>query len=371
MVIREKWLAIHAALMMITTILLAATVSMADDAVIPAEKSGLDKWVKDNVKPLAEQKSSLDPALVKAEKGDAKVVKVKQNGGDYKKISEAIDSIPAGNTKRVIIYIGGGTYNEKITIPKNKSFVTFFGDSQNMPNLTYDGNAAKHNGTLYSATLTVESNYFIGVNLNIINSSPRPDGKKDGAQAVALRVFGTKAALYNCKMFGFQDTLCDDQGYHFFKDCYVEGTVDFIFGRGKSLYLNTHLHVLGDNGMTVITAQARESDEDNGYSFVHCNITGTGNGTYLGRAWRAAPKVLFAYTNMGEVVKPEGWTDNFHPEYDNKVQFGEYKNTGPGSSMSKRVKFTKELSDVDAKPFISLGFIEGSKWLLPPPNPKV
>ena len=53
------------------------------------------------------------------------------------------------------------------------------------------------------------------------------------------------------------------------------------------------------------------------------------------------------------------------------VSFGEYKNTGPGSSMSKRVSFTKELSDADAKPFISLGFIDGSKWLLPPPTPKV
>ena len=68
--------------------------------------------------------------------------------------------------------------------------------------------------------------------------------------------------------------------------------------------------------MTVITANAREGDEDKGYSFVHCSVTGTGSGTFLGRAWRAAPKVTFAYTEMGEVVKPEGWTDNNHPEYD-------------------------------------------------------
>ncbi|PRQ59696.1 putative pectinesterase [Rosa chinensis] len=366
---RKKWMGIHAALMMITTILLAATVSMADgDAVVPAGKSELDKWFNNNVKPFKEQKS-LDAALVTAEEG-AKVVKVMQDGGDYKKIMEAIDSIPAGNTKRVIVYIGGGTYNEKITIPKNKPFVTLVGDSKNIPNLTYSGDAAKY-GTVNSATLAVESDYFTAANLNIINSSPKPDGKREGAQAVALRVSGTKAALYNCKMYGFQDTICDDKGYHFFKDCYVEGTVDFIFGSGKSLYLSTHLHVLGDTGMTVITAQARDSKEDTGYSFVHCNITGTAKGTFLGRAWRASPQVVYAYTAMGEVVSPEGWTDNRHPEYDNSVNFGEYKCIGPGSSMSKRVKFTKELSEADAKPYISLSFIEGSKWLLPPPNPKV
>ena len=58
-----------------------------------------------------------------------------------------------------------------------------------------------------------------------------------GAQAVALRVSGDKSAFYNCRILGFQDTLLDDQGRHFFKDCYVEGTVDFIFGDAKSIYL--------------------------------------------------------------------------------------------------------------------------------------
>jgi pectinesterase len=70
------------------------------------------------------------------------------------------------------------------------------------------------------------------------NSSPRPSGKLK-EQAVALRIGGDKAAFYNCRLIGFQDTLCDDKGRHFFKDCYIEGTVDFIFGSGKSLYLVT------------------------------------------------------------------------------------------------------------------------------------
>ena len=58
-----------------------------------------------------------------------------------------------------------------------------------------------------------------------------------GGQAVSLRISGDKAAFYNCKLIGFQDTLCDDRGNHFFKDCHIRGTVDFIFGSGKSLYL--------------------------------------------------------------------------------------------------------------------------------------
>lgn len=81
---------------------------------------------------------------------------------------------------------------------------------------------------------------------------------------------------------------------------------------------NTELHVLGDNmqDFTVITAHARDSSkEDTGYSFVHCSITGKGS-TYLGRAWKTSPRVVYAFTNMGKVVTPAGWTNNFHPERD-------------------------------------------------------
>lgn len=69
------------------------------------------------------------------------------------------------------------------------------------------------------------------------NSSPMPNENGVGGQALAMRISGDKAAFYNCKFIGFQDTLCDDKGRHFFKDCFIQGTYDFIFGNGKSLYL--------------------------------------------------------------------------------------------------------------------------------------
>ncbi|CAL9008386.1 unnamed protein product [Prunus brigantina] len=160
------------------------------------------------------------------------------------------------------------------------------------------------------------------------------------------------------------------KGNHFFKDCFIEGTVDFIFGSGKSLYLNTELHVLGNNEMTVITTQARDSaSEDTGYSFVHCNITGTENGTYLGRAWRISPRVVFAYTSMSEVITPASWNNKNRSECDSTMFYGEYKCSGPGSSMVGRVKYTKQLGN-KSNLSSALANIQGSKWLLPP-NPKV
>ncbi|MED6162763.1 hypothetical protein PIB30_073622 [Stylosanthes scabra] len=71
---------------------------------------------------------------------------------------------------------------------------------------------------------------------------------------------------------------------------------------------------------------------------------------------------------MSSVVNPVGWSDNMNSKYDSTVFFGEYKNTGAGSAIAGRAKFTKQLNDADVKPFLNLGFIEGSSWILPPPK---
>ncbi|KAK4433431.1 Pectinesterase 1 [Sesamum alatum] len=99
--------------------------------------------------------------------------------------------------------------------------------------MVFDGTAAQYR-TLESSTLIMESNYFSAVNVKFVNSAPRPDGERELAQAAAMKIAGEYASFYNCKFHRFQDTLCDDRGKHFFKDCYIEGTIDFIFGSGQS-----------------------------------------------------------------------------------------------------------------------------------------
>ncbi|KAH0942800.1 hypothetical protein HID58_002437 [Brassica napus] len=213
---------------------------------------------------------------------------VRQNGrGDFKTLTEAINSVPVGNKERVIIKLGHGEYKEKVTIDRNKPFITLYGNPNAMPVLTFDGTAVEY-GTVDSATLIVLSDYFMAINIIVKE------------QALSMRISGNKATFYNCKLYGYQDTICDDTGNHFFKDCYIEGTFDFIFGSGRSLYLSTQLNVVGD-GLRVITAHAGKSTEEkSGYSFVHCKVTGTGTGIYLGRAWMSHPKVVYAYTDMSK-----------------------------------------------------------------------
>ncbi|XAR54997.1 Pectinesterase [Bertholletia excelsa] len=335
----------------------------------------LDSWVTGNLQKYGQRKADLpskdtiNATLAAAEQG-SKVIKVRRDGsGDFRTVTEAVNSIPDGNTKRVVVWIGPGDYFEKIVVTRAKPFVTFYGAPGQTPRLVFDGTAAKY-GTVYSASVTVESDYFVAVNIAFVNSAPKPDGKRKGAQAVAMRISGDRAAFHGCSFHGFQDTLCDDKGMHLFKDCYIEGTVDFIFGNGKSLYLNTTIRTIGDNLPGFITAQARAKvTDDSGFAFVYCNITGTGK-TYLGRAWMERPRVVFANTYMSDVISSGGWTDGNHPERQQMVFYAEYNCTGPGSSSSSRVKYSKQLTVEEVKPFLSISYVEGAEWLIPPPSLK-
>ncbi|KAM1368262.1 hypothetical protein PS1_001612 [Malus domestica] len=119
---------INASLMIITILLTSSTAAIADDMIpIPSDSSHVASWFDTNVRTYNERKSTLDPALVAA-KHAPQVIKVMQDGGgNFKTITDTINSIPAGNIKCVFVYIKGRVYNEKITIPHNKPFVIFYG----------------------------------------------------------------------------------------------------------------------------------------------------------------------------------------------------------------------------------------------------
>lgn len=77
------------------------------------------------------------------------------------------------------------------------------------------------------------------------NTAPAPLPGMEGWQAAAFRISGDKAYFLGCGFYGAQDTLCDDAGRHYFKECYIEGSIDFIFGNGRSMYRVTKpLHPL-------------------------------------------------------------------------------------------------------------------------------
>ncbi|KAG5030130.1 putative pectinesterase 53 [Glycine soja] len=276
-------------------------------------------------------------------------VSKKHGKGGFSSIQAAIDSLPFINVVRVVIKVHAGVYTEKVNISPFKSFITIQGEGADKTIVQWGDTAQSQPlGTYGSATFA--------------NTAPIPAPGAVGKQGVALRISADTAVFQGCKFLGAQDTLYDHIGRHYYKDCYIEGSVDFIFGNALSLFEGCHVHAIAQ--LTgALTAQGRSSLlEDTGFSFVHCKVTGSG-ALYLGRAWGPFSRVVFAYTYMDNIIIPKGWYNWGDPNREMTVFYGQYKCTGPGASYAGRVSWSRELTDEEAKPFISLSYIDGSEWI--------
>ncbi|URE25412.1 pectinesterase [Musa troglodytarum] len=182
--------------------------------------------------------------------------------------------------------------------------------------------------------------------------------------AVAAWILGDKSAFYDCSFIGFQDTLADMLGRHYFKGCYIEGVVDFIFGYGQSIYERCKISTVKSlQKPGYVTAQGRNSASDNGgFVFKSCTISGP-QATYLGRAWRHSSRVIFYQTFMSDIIVPAGWRIWNAQGYEGLVTFAESGCAGPGSDLSGRVKWEKQLRNDELKTFIDISYIDGEGWL--------
>ncbi|XP_050891756.1 probable pectinesterase 53 [Lathyrus oleraceus] len=313
---------------------------------------------------------SLDLKLREAESKKIQITISQDGNSNFTTITEALSSIQLQNTRRVILLIGPGVYREKIVIPKTLPFITFLGDATNLSVISWNdssstiGSDGHPLGTFNTPTVAVNADYFIAINITFENSASYFGKKVE--QAVALRISGNKAAFYGCSFFGVQDTLYDHKGLHFFKNCFIEGAIDFIFGFGRSLYEECTINSIATN-IGYITAQKRSSSSlDTGFSFKKCEVKGSGH-IYLGRPWGEYSRVIYSYTNMKEIVLPKGWEDTMNgTHYPNTIYYGEYKCSGPGSNFSGRAPWARNLTDEEAQPFIEIHFIEGETWLINP-----
>ncbi|XP_038891224.1 pectinesterase 31 [Benincasa hispida] len=282
---------------------------------------------------------------------------------DFRTVQEAIDAVPFSNTCRTIIRVSPGIYRQPLYVPKTKNFITFAGLNPETTILTWDNTATKisHHqasrvigtGTFGCGTTIVEGEDFIAENITFENSSPQGSG-----QAVAIRVTADRCAFYNCRFLGWQDTLYLHHGRQYLKDCYIEGSVDFIFGNSTALLEHCHIHCKSQG---FITAQSRKSSQETtGYVFLRCVITGSGETSYvnLGRPWGPFARVVFAYTYMDACIKPTGWDNWGKTENERTACFYEYKCFGPGSCSMKRVCWARELVDEEADEFILHRFID-------------
>lgn len=331
--------------------------------------------------------------------------------GDYTSIQSAIDAIPPDREYPTTIYIQAGIYNEKLHI--EKPYVRLIGDSDQPTVITYNDYARKTfpDGSLYhtfySYTVFVGSDDFSAEHVTFINTAGA--GEQVG-QALAVYVDSDRAVFRHCRFIGQQDTLFTgplppqpiDRGTfggpregaprrkqrQYYKHCYIEGNVDFIFGsatavfeqceifaRKRALLSQGSVNPEGSNSEAIdhppihgwLTAASTPEDVKYGYVFIDCQLTSDApaHSFYLGRPWRNYAKVAFVRCDIGGHIHPEGWHNWNKTEAESSVIYKEYGNQGAGASREQRVSWSSLLDRTEVEEYTVARILAGEDSWLP------
>lgn len=267
--------------------------------------------------------------------------------GDFVSIQAAIDNAKAFPGRRITLLVKNGIYKERVKVHEWNTSLALIGESREKTVITYDDHFKKvdqgRNSTFHTATLQVDGNDFSAKNLTIRNTAG-PVG-----QAVALSVNADRAYFNSVNVIGNQDTLylTGEGKRQYFKDCYIEGTTDFIFGRATAVFENCRIHSKADS---YITAAATPEDVEFGFVFIGCRLTADEgvSKVYLGRPWRPFARTVFIDTEMGSHIRPEGWHNWSNPEAEKTAFYAEYNSTGAGGDTVKRADWSRQLSKKQA-----------------------
>ena len=293
-------------------------------------------------------------------------------GGDFASLQEAVDGAPEGSE----IFVRAGEYHGRVIV--NKDGLRIIGEDRDRTVVAASGCAKDHEaeghgqGTFLSYTLLVTGNNVTVEDLTVRNDAG--DGRAVG-QAVAVYAAGDRGVWRNCRMIAHQDTLfCgptmplvqqDALPYivpegvpavneplyvyarQYFKDCYIEGDVDFIFGSYRCWFERCELFMKERGGW--YTAANTPESSPWGLVFRDCRLTGAcGEGkAYLGRPWRAFARTVFLNCEMDEHVHPQGFAD-WDEQRIVTERYGEYGTRGVRADQSSRHPRQKRLTQSEA-----------------------
>lgn len=301
--------------------------------------------------------------------------------GAFHSLRAAIESIPDNNTAPVTIRLMPGIYHEKVVL--EKPFVTLLGTGESPSDtvISYEDYGYEKmpdgtkRGTFRSYTLFVHANDVTLRNLTVENASG--DSLTHG-QAIALYAECDRFTADSCRFLGHQDTLFTGplppkeyepggftgptqfapriNGRQYYRNCYICGDIDFIFGSATAYFEHCTLESLrrakgaDDAPGGYVTAASTPEGQEYGYVFFECSFVSHDclpSSVYLGRPWRDFAKVVLLRCTLGAHIHPAGFHDWGKVQAHETVffaEYGEYPRTG-------RADFVQALNAAQAAHF--------------------
>ncbi|KAK9724459.1 hypothetical protein RND81_05G074600 [Saponaria officinalis] len=325
-------------------------------------KSGFPTWVTRHNRKLL-QASSIGANLVVAPDGS----------GNFETINEAVNAASKRvGSGRFVIHVKSGVYDENVVIGTNLKNIMLIGDGMESTIITGSRSNVGGFTTFNSATVAVTGDGFIARGITFRNTAG-----PQNHQAVALRVSSDLSVFYQCGFEGYQDTLYALSQRQFYRECNIYGTVDFIFGNAASIFQNCNMLVRKPlpSQENTVTAQGRtDPNQNTGIIIQNSRIMASPDlkpvigqfPTYLGRPWKQYSRTVVMESFLDNLINSAGWLEWSGNFALNTLFYGEYKNFGPGSSISGRVKWGgyKVITSVtEASQFSVANFIGGQSWL--------
>ncbi|PKA54417.1 putative pectinesterase/pectinesterase inhibitor 34 [Apostasia shenzhenica] len=296
----------------------------------------------------------------------------KDGNGTHKNIADAVKSAPEGSSRRIIVYVKAGRYDENIKISRKKINLMFVGDGKGKTVIAGSRSVFDNYTTFHTATFAATGAGFIMKDMTIENwAGPWKH------QAVALRVSADHAVIYRCGIIGYQDTLYVHSQRQFYRECDIYGTVDFIFGNAAVVFQKCGLWArkpLPTQKVTITAQNRKDPNQNTGISIHDCSILpvselnatkGTFQ-TFLGRPWKLYSRAVYLLSYMGDHIDPRGWLEWNSTFALDTLYYGEYMNYGPGAALGNRVSWPgyRVITMPDEASKFTVGnFIFGSSWL--------
>lgn len=272
--------------------------------------------------------------------GITQTITVAKSGAMFTTVQAAVDSLPNNSSTHVRIDIAAGTYKEKLTIA-GRTNLCLVGAGADSTTLTYDDSNGKVGSTSGSASVLVSADDFSATKLTIENSFG------SGSQAVALRTTGKRQQFRDCRFVGYQDTLYTHQGMQYFRDCYVQGNTDYVFGGATAVLQDCEVRNVEQG--SAVAAPNTDAGVAYGIVFLGGDFTAVSsikaNAVALGRPWGADGFGAYLHVNLGAHIATAGFVEMSGNQPEN-ARFHEYQSTGPGAKPTSHASY--QLSDAEA-----------------------